>query len=452
MGVDSVQQPLNHPTSDHVFKDLDADDLNSEPTIVESLCMACGENGVTRLLLTKIPHYKEIILMSFHCEHCGFKNNEIQSGGVIQEKGVRITVSVANERDLSRQVVRSDSASVLVPTIDLEIPATGQKGEVTTLEGLLQRTISGLSQDQPVRRALHPEDAEKIDEYIERVEQLLTVAKPFELTVVDPSGNSWVENPHAPAPDSGRVEEWFERSREEDNLLGLYSQEQIKEEYEQDEEQVTPLTEERLQEEVLTFSTNCGECNAPATTNMKITNVPYFKEVVIMCTTCDLCGARSNEVKSGGGMEELGKKITLNITDPSDMSRDVLKSDTCSIAIPELDFEMGGMSVGGKFTTLEGLLTDILDQVERNSLWSGDAAAPDVAERMKDFKAKFEECIAGKGKFTLILDDPAGSSYVQNVYAPEEDPELTVLQYTRSFEQNDELGLNDMKVEGYQEE
>merc|ERR1712211_55599 len=154
-------------------------------------------------------------------------------------------------------------------------------------------------------------------------------------------------------------------------------------------------------------------------TNMKITNVPYFKEVVIMCTTCDLCGARSNEVKSGGGMEELGKKITLNITDPSDMSRDVLKSDTCSIAIPELDFEMGGMSVGGKFTTLEGLLTDILDQVERNSLWSGDAAAPDVVERMKDFKAKFEECIAGKGKFTLILDDPAGNSYVQNVYAPE---------------------------------
>ena len=67
--------------------------------------MACGENGVTRLLLTKIPHYKEIILMSFHCEHCGFKNNEIQSGGVIQEKGVRITVSVANERDLSRQVL-----------------------------------------------------------------------------------------------------------------------------------------------------------------------------------------------------------------------------------------------------------------------------------------------------------------------------------------------------------
>ena len=88
-------------------------------------------------------------------------------------------------------------------------------------------------------------------------------------------------------------------------------------------------------------------------------------------------------------MEDQGKKITLNVTHPSDMSRDVLKSDTCSIAIPELDFEMGGMSVGGKFTTLEGLLTDILEQVEKNSLWGGDAAAPDVAERMKLFKSKF---------------------------------------------------------------
>ena len=158
---------------------------------------------------------------------------------------------------------------------------------MTTLEGLLQRTISGLSQDQPVRRALHPEDAEKIDEYIERVEQLLTVAKPFELTVVDPSGNSWVENPHAPAPDSGRVEEWFERTREEDNLLGLYSQEQIKEEYEQDEEQVTPLTEERLQEEVPNANHNTY-INSVDLTQRSVENVVNSLEKIINRAVKDL--------------------------------------------------------------------------------------------------------------------------------------------------------------------
>ena len=37
------------------------------------------------------------------------------------------------------------------------------------------------------------------------------------------------------------------------------------------------LTKCALNLQVLTFPTNCGECNAPANTNMKITNIPYFK-------------------------------------------------------------------------------------------------------------------------------------------------------------------------------
>jgi len=435
----------------HVFQPLDAEDVNSEPTLVESLCMECGENGVTRLMLTMIPHYKEVILMSFSCDHCGLRNNEIQSGSVIQEQGVTITVTIATERDLCRQVVRSDSAAVVVPCIDLEIPATGQKGEVTTVEGVLRRTVTGLAQDQPVRRHLHPEDAASIDAYIKRVEELLTVTTPFTFTLEDPSGNSFVENPSAPGPDPGREVVHYTRTREQDNMLGMYSQEQLKEEYVQEES--TALTEEKLKEEVLTFPTNCGECNAPATTNMKITSIPYFKEVVIMCTVCEHCGAKTNEVKSGGGIEEQGKRITLRVTDPTDLARDVLKSDTCSVAIPELEFEMGGMSVGGKFTTLEGLLTDLLDQVSKNSIFGGgDAVAPDVAARMVAFKERFAGLIAAREVFTIVLDDPAGNSYMQNVYAPEEDPELTVVRYTRNFDQNDELGLNDMKTEGYEQE
>ncbi len=44
-----------------------------------------------------------------------------------------------------------------------------------------------------------------------------------------------------------------------------------------------------------------------------------------MATVCDFCGHKTNEVKSGAGIEPTGKKITLRITDPSDLSRDVLK-------------------------------------------------------------------------------------------------------------------------------
>ena len=56
-------------------------------------------------------------------------------------------------------------------------------------------------------------------------------------------------------------------------------------------------------------------------------DIPFFKQVVIMATVCDVCGKRDNEVKSGAGIEPQGTRITLRLTDPSDLSRDVLKVD-----------------------------------------------------------------------------------------------------------------------------
>ena len=39
------------------------------------------------------------------------------------------------------------------------------------------------------------------------------------------------------------------------------------------------------------------------------------------------------------------------------------------------------------------------------------------------------------------LDDPSGNSYIENKLAPIEDPQLTVVQYARSEEQNLQLGI-----------
>ena len=84
--------------------------------------------GMTKLLLTRIPHYRDLILMSFNCDACGYSNNEVQSGGPALEKGVQVKVKVDNDRDLSRQVIKGEWASIQVPEIDLEIPKESQKG------------------------------------------------------------------------------------------------------------------------------------------------------------------------------------------------------------------------------------------------------------------------------------------------------------------------------------
>lgn len=54
-------------------------------------------------------------------------------------------------------------------------------------------------------------------------------------------------------------------------------------------------------------------------------DIPHFKEVVIMATTCDTCGHRTNEVKSGSGIEEKGLKIEVKVSGIVDFSRDILK-------------------------------------------------------------------------------------------------------------------------------
>ena len=78
--------------------------------------------------------------MSFNCDNCSYQNNEIQSGGMVQDLGIKYKVKIIQPQDLSRQIVKSDYASLNVPEIDLEIPPDSQKGSkyclkiVTTLK------------------------------------------------------------------------------------------------------------------------------------------------------------------------------------------------------------------------------------------------------------------------------------------------------------------------------
>uniref|UniRef100_A0A673WVP0 ZPR1 zinc finger n=1 Tax=Salmo trutta TaxID=8032 RepID=A0A673WVP0_SALTR len=401
-----------------VFKEISADnDEDNQPTEIESL-----SNTLT------------IIISSFTCPNCSWSNTEIQSAGRIQDQGIAYTLKV----NLLCHLI---FATTRIPELDFEIPPYTQKGSLSTIEGLIDRAVEGLAQDQQLRNATAPEVAEKIDEFIDKLKNLKEGG--FTLVIDDPSGNSFVENPFAPQKDEALSVSHYKRTPQQDAQLGIKAE---------DEEEKPSNDIDCMRNEVLTFNTNCPECNAPASTNMKLVQIPHFKEVIIMATNCDDCGHRTNEVKSGGATEELGTKITLHLTDVSDMSRDLLKSETCSILIPELEFELGMAAVGGKFTTLEGLLKDIKDLiVSKNPFTCGDSSTSDRTEKLKLFGEKIDKIMAGEMDVHIVLDDPAGNSYLQNVYAPDPDPEMTTEKYTRTFEQNEDLGLNDMKTEGYQE-
>jgi zinc finger protein len=92
---------------------------------------------------------------------------------------------------------------------------------------------------------------------------------------------------------------------------------------------------------------------------MCIATIPFFKEIIIMAFSCDFCGYRNTEIKGGGGIAEKATKIVFKVETPDDMNRDIFKSDSCTLEIPEVDFAMAPGTLGSMYTTTEGLLDKV---------------------------------------------------------------------------------------------
>ncbi|KAG9245093.1 ZPR1 zinc-finger domain-containing protein [Calycina marina] len=427
---------------------------------IESLCMNCHENGITRLLLTRIPFFREIIIMSFFCPHCSFKNSEIQSAGEIQQKGSKYELRLTTLFDFARQVVKSDSGIVKFIELDIEVPAG--RGQLTNVEGLLSMILEELELKQPERKEQIPEVYAKIEEIIIKGKDMLEGKSfPFRISLDDPSGNSWIE----PDQKDG-VGKWskveYSRTLEQNESLGLGDR---SEEPATGDSNSTRQTSgdvadgDIIPNEVYSFPATCPGCTRNCITHMKMVEIPHFKQVVIMSTVCDHCGYRSNEVKTGGEVPEKGKRITLNVENRTDLGRDILKSESCALECPELSLSINPGTLGGRFTTVEGLLSQVRDDLHQQIFDIGDDTGKGgdslPSEAKKNWTAFFDgidAAIQGEKKFTVILSDPLASSYVQNLCSPDKDLQIEEEEYERTAEEEEDLGLSDMKTEGYLDE
>eukprot|EP01031_Cornospumella_fuschlensis_P025574 gene25574-30879_t len=478
---------------------LDYKDWNGVD-IMKSLCMRCGGEGETRLMLHKIPHFRELVIASFYCEECGERNNEVTFGGEIQLEGCIYVLKVTNPKDLNRQIIKSDSASIRIREIDFEIPPHTQKGEINTLEGVLKTAAKNLALYQHERLLENPEVGLKVAQIIAILNQMSEGEYlPFHIEVDDCAGNSYVENPYVPRKDNNLSVHHYHRTREQDESLGLDASSAV---YKDDVEEnykgllhrvraATPTeegeggqgisqtevssaaeiftaTESNFhlgRSEALSLPSPCPHCLVMGESLTAITAIPHFKEIIIMSFTCQVCGFKTNEVKAGGAVPLRGTEVRLRVTREEDLKRDVLKSDSAMVCIPELDLELGHGSLGGLFTTVEGLLTKIYKQLhEQNPFAFGDSivlhhsAEKDLDEtrdRLSVFMSKLHAFAQGQDlPFTLVIRDPLGNSFVSaplgTSLPPELDTNLTLEDYDRSFEENEEFGLNDMNTKDFE--
>lgn len=471
---------MNTPSNQGIHLTGAADAEGHPVQEIESLCMNCHENGTTRLLLTRIPFFREIIIMSFECPHCHFKNSEIQPAAQIAEKGSRYQLKIEAKEDFNRQIVKSETATCRFNELDIEIPP--KRGQLTNIEGLLSEMVSDLESDQPTRKSIQPEVYDKINEVINKIQSFLNAEPntlPLTFTLDDPAGNSWIEYiPDQPSHKWSMFE--YNRTAEQNVFLGLISADdvdrarQIEAENKkqatnsnissslkkegvttnESENSNNPISRsidnddiENLSNEVQTFHATCSSCYRPSETHMKTVNIPHFKDVIIMSTVCEHCGFKSNEVKTGGEIPDKGRKVILKVTDPEDLARDILKSETCGLVIPELNLDLTPGTLGGRFTTIEGLLNQVYEELHgRVFSETSDSMDAETKTRWTSFFAKLQDAISGRIGFTIIAEDPLAASYIQNVYAPDNDPNMIIEDFERTHDQNEDLGLNDMKA------
>lgn len=335
------------------------------------------------------------------------------------------------------------------------------EGQLTNVEGILAKIIEQLQIEQPTRKTVDPSLYQALEDIIGKLTKMANGESfPFNISLDDPSGNSWI----APAPhDEGNryKRRDYPRTREQNEELGLTAGDDSSEPV-KDPTMVQsagdPSDLDIVDGVVYSLPAECPGCTKACIVNMQRVNIPHFKEVYIWSTVCDHCGYRSNEVKTGGAVPEKGRRITLQVDVIEDLSRDILKSDTCGMASPELDLSVQPGTLGGRFTTVEGLLTQVREQlhgqifdVGDKDLAPGDSMAQDDKAKWERFFSRLDSAIKGDLKFNLTLEDPLAGSFVQDLYNPEQDPRLTIEDYTRTDEEEDELGLKDMKTEGYEE-
>ncbi|KAJ5159523.1 Zinc finger protein ZPR1 [Penicillium canariense] len=424
---------------------------------VESMCMNCHENGITRILLLRVPFFKDIVVDSFYCEHCNFANNTVKPAGSISPLGIKYTLDVTCENDLQRQVIRSDAATFKLDTLGIEMP---KGGEISNIEGMIQRTHESLAGEQPLRKEQAPELHDALEPLIQKLQDILDRRDdcfPFTVSLDDPTGNSWIAPNPSDKTNYRRIE--YPRTHEQNEELGITAEAS-------EQQTVNPMDmgdpedSEIVDGQVYTLPAECPGCTRPVDLKIKKVSIPYFKDVLIMASSCAPedggCSYKQNEVKVGGEIPEKGRRITLKVETITDLSRDVLKSGTCALHSEDLELYLGASSISSRFTTIEGLLTAMRDQLHGNlydlGAGGGDSMVSDDKAKWDRFFARLDQAINGELKFTIVLEDPLANSYVQDLCSPAKDPQLEVVDYERTEEEEEELGLTDMKTEGYEED
>ena len=372
---------------------------------------------------------------------------------------MKTTFKLTQIEDMQRQIVKSDSATVYIQELDLEIPAG--RGRLTDIEGIISEVLTGLEAGQKQRKLLEPDNFQKIDDVVQSLIKMSVGAKfPFKLVLDDPAGNSSIEPSPSDAAIKGKyAREQYPRNLEQNAALGLAAGHETTNGA---AAEIVPQVQEDdgngmedvdiLEGQTYDLPVECPGCVKPAHMLIQMVNIPHFKQVILSTTQCDNCDFHVSEVKTGGEIPEKGKRTYVHVKGPEDLRRDILKGEHCLLRVPECAVEVQPGSMGGRFTTVEGLLTQVRDDLKGSIFDTGDENAQtdsmplEKKKAWNNFFTQLDKAVSAEIEYTIIMQDPVDGSYCQSFGGPGEDANVRSEDYERTEEENEDLGLKDMRT------
>ncbi|BFH73625.1 ZPR1 zinc finger domain-containing protein [Sulfurisphaera javensis] len=127
-------------------------------------------------------------------------------------------------------------------------------------------------------------------------------------------------------------------------------------------------------------------------------DAPKVGKLELSVWECENCGFRVRDVKPIEFLSPI--RLEYKVEKEEDLNTIIYRSAFANVFIPELGVEItASTAYQGVLSTIEGILEIIIDQIEECN-----------EETCKElFEAK-----EGKRKFTLIIEDPSGLSFIQS--------------------------------------
>lgn len=164
-----------------------------------------------------------------------------------------------------------------------------------------------------------------------------------------------------------------------------------------------------MAERELEVDARCPACRSPGLTLRSTTRaLPYFGDVLLTTVLCERCGFRHSDTLVMQQRDPA--RHILRVEGRADLAARVVRSPSGTYRVPELGFTAEPGEGSESFVSnVEGVLARVQEALVRARLMFPDEERRARAEELLARAARMAD---GREPFTLVLEDPFGSSAI----------------------------------------